>query len=107
MIARVVPAALACCAVSPAAAPAATAQLVGTPSVRYVTVSDHGSRLISIGAVFRTDRALDRSAYGTIIAPSLAAGDHVPSNLFGGGTPGAIGRPSGHCYVAELSQLRR
>lgn len=92
----------------PAAADSANApKLVGTPSLRYTYVEDGNSRYLSIGAVFRTDRALDRSTYATIAAPNLTVGQKLPDALFGGVTLGTIGRRSRHCYVAEVSQLTR
>jgi hypothetical protein len=70
----------------------------------------------SLGAVVRLDRALtrrekDRQAYGLIAGPAaergrLEPGDALPDALFGGTGLGTIGKPSRHCYRAEVAQLR-
>lgn len=86
---------------------AAGVQLVGTPSVRYAPVAGDGQRYVSIAAVFRTDRALDRSRYSTIAAPSLRRGQQLPEALFGGLAAGRIGVRDRHGYIAETAQLQR
>jgi hypothetical protein len=83
-------------------------RLVGVPSVRYAVLRDpNGRRYVSLAAVFRTDRALDRHRYATIAGLRLSAGERLPRALFGGVTPSAIGARRRHCYQAEVSQLRR
>jgi len=83
-------------------------QLIGTPSVRYMFLRKQGlGRYLSLGVVFRTDRALDRSRYAVIAAPKLKNGEQLPDELFGGITPGTVGRKGGHCYFGELIQDRQ
>lgn len=83
-------------------------QLIGTPSVRYSIVRrSDGQRHVSIAAVFRTDRALDRSRYSTIVAPSLRRGQRLPDALFGGLTAARIGNRDHNCFIAETAQLKR
>lgn len=83
-------------------------QLIGTPSVRYSFLRKQGlGRFLSLGVVFRTDRALDRPEYAAIAAPTLENGEQLPNRLFGGTTPGTVGRRGGHCYFGELIQDRQ
>ena len=83
-------------------------QLIGTPSVRYKFDRKQGlGRFLTIGAVIRTDRALDRSKYAVITAPKLTPGQDLPGELFGGVTPGTIGKKGKHCYLAEAIQDRQ
>ena len=41
-----------------------------------------------------------------LAAPKLRGLQVVPDRLFGGATPGRIGRKAAHCYIAEAAQLR-
>ena len=83
-------------------------QLIGTPSVRYSFTRDKRlGRYLTVGAVIRTDRALDRSKYAVITAPKLKRGQDLPGELFGGLKPGAIGQKGKHCYEAEVVQDRQ
>ena len=83
-------------------------RLVGTPSARYSILKGRdGSRFVSLAVVFRLDRALDRAHLSLLAAPDLKPGANVPDRLFGGVTPGRIGRPAAHCYVAEPAQLKQ
>lgn len=83
-------------------------QLIGTPSVSYAFNRQKGlGRFLTIGAVIRTDRALNRSKYTVITAPKLTPGEDLPGELFGGITPGTIGKKGKHCYLAEAIQDRQ
>ncbi len=98
---------LAFAATSLAATVASPPLLVGTPSVTYAVSKDRDGSFVTVGTVFRTDRALDRAQYAALAAPALKAGLRVPDELFGGTTAGRVGRAAGHCYAAEAIQLKR
>lgn len=94
---------------SSAAAGGSGPRVIGTPSARYVFAeTDAGrGRFLSIAAVFRTDRVLDRDVSATVAGPRLRPGQTLFGALFGSTTPSRIGQTSKHCYVGEITQLRR
>jgi len=91
----------------PASAESPAPTLVGTPSVRYLTLSDREGPYVSVIAVFRTSEALDRRVFTTVAAPTLDRGQTLPGELFGGTTPSTIGARGRHCYTTEAAQLHR
>jgi len=91
----------------PALAGSHAPTLVGTPSVRYVTLSDRDGPYVSVIAVFRTSKALDRGVFTSVAAPTLTRGQRLPGELFGGVTPSSLGTRAKHCYTTEAAQLHR
>lgn len=84
-------------------------RIIGTPSARYAfnKTDDSPSRFLSIAAVFRTDRVLDRDDFATIAAAKLTTGQDLPRGLFSGTTPIRLGQASKHCYLGEVTQIAR
>jgi hypothetical protein len=72
-----------------------------------------GDAYYSLSAVVRLSRALtasERAHFGLIASTwatrtHLAPGARLPDALFGGTSLGRVGRPSAHCYLAEVAQL--
>jgi hypothetical protein len=72
-----------------------------------------GQPYYSLSAVVKLDRSLtaaDRRGLGLIASTwatraRLDPGTTLPDALFGGTSLGRVGRPAGHCYIAEIAHL--
>ena len=81
-----------------------------TPVLTYHTSKDRKGRYITVGAFVRLDRAITdkvRRKFFLVASPTLKAGQKLPAELFGGGSLGALGKKSRHCYAAKASLLKR
>jgi hypothetical protein len=97
-------------AVAGGAATTSPPKFTKTPVLTYHSSKDGKGRFITVAAFVRLDRAITdkiRRKYFLIASPGLKAGQKLPSELFGGGSLGALGKKSRHCYAADASLLKR
>ena len=81
-----------------------------TPVLTYHTLKDRKGRYIAVTAFVRLDRTITdkvRRKFFLIAGPSLKSGQKLPSELFGGGGLGVLGKKSRHCYAANVALLKR